>query len=154
MPNDIDKLTRCVKRTEIKSMKSLIMFIGKLSYPVTTPFLNDLTTAIIYCSVAGSKNKVFGKLPVRKDVWEVATVDNFLDKLGPVFAKTIAKMIGSFERVWAVIIINYKGCYFVVYFYWLLHSRCSWVFAMRNKWLNLFLNLLYRSILTAVGEFK
>ena len=68
MPEDIDKLTRCVNGTEIKSIQSLITFKGKLSCPVATPFLNDLTTTIISCSVVGSKNRVSGKLLVRKDV--------------------------------------------------------------------------------------
>ena len=87
MPDDIDKLTRWVKGMEIKSMQSLIMLIGKLSYPVATPFPKDLTTAVISCSIVGSKNIVFVKLPVRKKVCETGTVGNFLDKLWPILEK-------------------------------------------------------------------
>ena len=60
MPEDIDKLTRCVNGTEIKSIQSLITFKGKLSCTVATPFLNDLTTAIVSCSVVGSRTEYLG----------------------------------------------------------------------------------------------
>ena len=87
MPDDIDKLTRWVNGMEIKSMQSLIVLIGKLSYPLATLLVKDLTTAVISCSVVGWKNIVFVKLPVSKKVCETGTVGKFLDKLGPILEK-------------------------------------------------------------------